>query len=175
MTAKARPPLAEIKARLHRALIQSCGLDLYTGEALAWHLLNGKKSTKPGRQAHCRRGRWPSVDHFSGVESPDFRICSGLVNAAKGALSHAHFVALCRRVTDVESAMEAGGVVPRARADRLDRLMAASVHRIECQPTAPSPLNRATSSAEKPSSSSTASVSVPAGTVARGVSAGDAE
>ncbi len=110
------------------------------------------------------------MDHFTGVDLPDFRICSGLVNGAKGALPHNQFIDLCRLVVAWENEVAAAGLAGRANAGRT-----VAVRRGECQPTAPSPLNRATSSGAKPSSSSTASVSVPAGRVARGVPAGVAE
>ena len=165
-----RPTCDHIKRRVHKAVQRSGGYDFYTGERLEWHLLNHPRATTGGRRAHCQRGRRPSVDHFTGVNAPDFRLCSGLVNDAKGALSHAHFVQLCRQVLATERAVAKIGSNHRGSGDRIARL-----HRGQSHPTAPSALNRATSPAANPSSSSTASVSVPAGKVARGGSVAVAE
>ena len=101
-TAK-RPSPTEIKRRLHRAVERSGGYDFYTGEPLAWELLDRPCGGASGRRAHCQRGKRPSVDHFTGVNSADFRLCSGEVNGAKGALSHQR---LCD--TDAEGAAHRG-------------------------------------------------------------------
>ena len=93
-------PPAEIERRLHAAVRRSGGVDFYTGDLIRWRLLNGPIPTAAGRDGHRRRGHWPSVDHYTGTKAVDFRICSGQVNASKGALSHGRFVDLCRRVVD---------------------------------------------------------------------------
>lgn len=155
---------AEVKRRLHKAVHRSGGVDFYTGEPILWRFLSDPPSTSAGRAEHCRRGLWPSVDHYTGTKALDFRICSGQVNVSKGALSHQHFVALCRRVVDHDES--------RRRASERAPLMSRPC---SSQPTAPSPLNRSISSIDSPASVSAESVSVAAGRVARGAAVGVAE
>jgi hypothetical protein len=92
------PPLAKYREAIHSAVVRSNGLDAYTGEALEWNLLNHERPPAGGRKNHRKRGRWPSVDHYHGTGQLNYKICSGLVNTAKGPLEHQQFVELCRKV-----------------------------------------------------------------------------
>ena len=99
-SAEKRQPISVYRQAIHSAVERSRGLDEWTGEELEWNRLNNEKSTTPGRRGHIQRARYPSVDHFLGCDSLDFRICSGVVNHAKGALDPQQFVAMCRKVVE---------------------------------------------------------------------------
>lgn len=100
---KPLPPLSEYQAVIHSAVVRSKGLDEYTGDPLEWNRINHERPAAGGRRNHVIRGRWPSVDHYQGTGKLHYRICSGLVNLAKGPLDHQQFVELCRKVTDKHS------------------------------------------------------------------------
>lgn len=93
-----RPGLSEYKRVIHKKVVESAGSDFYTGLPIRWDLLNNQRATSLGRAAHRRRGRYSSVDHYKGVHCLDYRICTGQVNHAKGALTHDGFVDLCRHI-----------------------------------------------------------------------------
>lgn len=86
------------RAAINAAVVRSAGFDEYTGEPLEWNRLNQAMPEGVGRRRHRIRGRYPSVDHYQGLGVVQYRICSGTVNAAKGALDHQQFVEMCRRV-----------------------------------------------------------------------------
>ena len=93
-----RRPIDAYRQAIHKAVGKSDGLDCYTGDALEWNRLNHEKPAVGGQHNHRIMGRYPSVDHYQGTGRLDFRICSGSVNHAKGALDHQQFVDLCRKV-----------------------------------------------------------------------------
>ena len=99
----ARRPIDEYREAIHKAVLKSNGVDYYTGEPLEWNRLNHDKPMGGGQHNHRIRGRYPSVDHYHGVDRLQYRICAGSVNHAKGALSHQQFVTLCRKVAQHHS------------------------------------------------------------------------
>ncbi len=92
---------AAYKKAIHRAVIESCGLDAYTGEPLDWHLLStyDNELSKQGRVGYKQSfARLPTVDHVGGYARPVFKICGWAVNDAKGDLTREQFLELCKRV-----------------------------------------------------------------------------
>jgi hypothetical protein len=92
------------KRAIHDAVMQSEGLDAYTGLPLRWELIskyNNDATTAGRREYKSKFADLPTVDHVgNGVGPPDFRICAWRTNDAKNDLSHEDFVALCRAVLD---------------------------------------------------------------------------
>ena len=87
---------------IHGAVLQSQGLDAYTGEQLDWHLISqyNNDDSKEGRH-HYKAGfaLLPTVDHIeASSSSASFLICAWRTNDAKNDLSHAGFIELCKRV-----------------------------------------------------------------------------
>ena len=95
-----RKPIEEYREAIHQAVIKSKGLDYYTGQPLEWNRLNHDKPEGGGQRNHRITGRYPSIDHYRGINQLDYRICAGSVNHAKGALDHQQFVELCRHVVE---------------------------------------------------------------------------
>jgi hypothetical protein len=94
----------EYKLAIHKAVVESFGLDAYTGEKLDWALLgqyNNEQSESEGRAYKHRLGLLPSVDHVrDGIGKADFLICAWRTNDAKNDLPYQEFVDLCRRVIE---------------------------------------------------------------------------
>lgn len=90
------------KDGIHAAVLLSGGVDCYTGEPLDWHLISkyDNDESKLGRHKYkAQFALLPSVDHLdAGDTEASFRICAWRTNDAKNDLSHAEFIALCRRV-----------------------------------------------------------------------------
>lgn len=85
---RAGPPLDELVKAIHESVRVSGGLDFYTGEALDWGFLAGGGAPLA-----------PALDRVDqGYGTPVFRLCAGRTLSAKGALSHAEFIELCRKV-----------------------------------------------------------------------------
>lgn len=93
-----RQPIVAYRDAIHKAVLRSGGRDEYTGDPLEWNRLNHARPTTGGRRSHRIKGHYPSVDHYQGTGVLSYRICSGEVNFAKGALDHQQFVAMCRKV-----------------------------------------------------------------------------
>ena len=94
--------IATYKQAIHDAVVQSSGLDEYTGEALDWGKISkydNEESRKGGRIFKASLALLPTVDHVGdGLGAPDFAICAWRTNDAKNDLSYSDFLALCRRV-----------------------------------------------------------------------------
>ena len=90
--------MEDYREAIHKAVVKSAGTDCYTGEPLEWNRLNHDRPKGGGQHNHRIRGHYPTVDHYHGRGRLEFRICSGSVNYAKGALAHQQFVELCRKV-----------------------------------------------------------------------------
>jgi len=94
--------VSSYKVAIHQAVVDSKGLDAYTGELLDWRLLSQYRNeeSREGRHVY-RRGfaLLPSVDHeIASNAASRFRICAWRTNDAKNDLSPEQFVALCGRV-----------------------------------------------------------------------------
>ena len=94
--------VSDYKFAIHQAVVDSNGLDAYTGEMLDWHLLSRYRNEESREGRHVYRREFallPSVDHEIASEaSSRFRICAWRTNDAKNDLSPAAFIALCQRV-----------------------------------------------------------------------------
>ena len=98
---------------IHQAVVESQGLDAYTGEPLAWELISqyDNRAAAGGKRAYKKRfALLPTVDHIGdGQGEPEFRICSWRTNDAKSDLSEEEFIELCRIVvTFSNTKMRAG-------------------------------------------------------------------
>ena len=97
--------VAEYKVAIHKAVCESNGNDVYTGEALDWSLLSqydNVESKKHGREYKRKFALLPSVDHVGDGTGPaDFKICSWRTNDAKNDLGYDEFIELCCRVINV--------------------------------------------------------------------------
>lgn len=96
----------EYKIAIHRAVIESKGVDAYTGKMLRWDMIGqyDNDKSKEGRSEYKKKfGDLPTVDHVSGKdEKLKFKICSWTVNDAKNDLNYKEFVKLCREVIEFE-------------------------------------------------------------------------
>ena len=110
-TGLAAPALPMYKQAIHAAVLRCDGLDEYTGQELDWSLIGvwsndeAQRRGAPYKREHRRK---PTVDHQHGEDGrplalDDLRICSWEVNDAKGDLSMAEFVRLCRLVIASEA------------------------------------------------------------------------
>ena len=94
--------VAEYKLEVHRAVLESEGLDAYTQEKLDWSLLSkydNDQSKLYGRHYKKRFALLPSVDHVdNGLGIASFKICSWRTNDAKNDLSYLEFVELCKKI-----------------------------------------------------------------------------
>lgn len=94
----------DYKQAIHLAVIQSKGLDAYTGKQLKWNLIgeyDNDKSKEGGSEYKKRFGELPTVDHVSGKgQKLQFKICSWKVNDAKNNLSYKEFVKLCIEIIE---------------------------------------------------------------------------
>jgi hypothetical protein len=87
---------------IHAAVMISDGLCHYTGEPLRWDLIglwNDEDSKKGRRVFKAKFADLPTLDHVGdGLGAPDFVICGWVVNDAKGDLSLADYLTLCKKV-----------------------------------------------------------------------------
>ncbi len=87
---------------IHSAVIESAGLDAYTGEELDWTLISqydNDESRENGR--HYKRGfaLLPTVDHVGDGTGPaNFKICGWRTNDAKSDLDLPEFLSVCESV-----------------------------------------------------------------------------
>ena len=92
------------RVAIHAAVVESGGLDAYTGEKLDWSLISqydNDESQEHGR--HYKRGfaLLPTVDHVGdGMGQADFRICGWRTNDAKSDLEMPEFLAVCQAVLE---------------------------------------------------------------------------
>jgi hypothetical protein len=93
---------AAYKAAIHEAVVRSGGVDAYTGEDLAWHLISqyDNEASRKGRHRYkADFALLPTVDHIdASSSSASFQICAWRTNDAKNDLSVADFLGLCARV-----------------------------------------------------------------------------
>lgn len=87
---------------IHQAVVDSGGLDAYTGHPTDWHLIStydNEKSREQGRAYKKGLANLPTVDHVGdGLGPADFKICSWRVNDAKHDLTFEEFVEVCGQV-----------------------------------------------------------------------------
>jgi hypothetical protein len=87
---------------IHNAVLKSGGRDAYTGEQLNWSQIgtyDNAQSRTLRRAYKASFALLPTVDHDGdGLGPADFEICGWCTNDAKNDLTHAAFVALCRKV-----------------------------------------------------------------------------
>ena len=90
------------KSAIHKAVIDSKGVDEYTGELLHWKLIgtwDNAEAKAGGRKYKERYHFQPTIDHAGdGMGEPNFKICSYRTNDAKGIMTHDEFIAFCRLV-----------------------------------------------------------------------------
>ena len=87
---------------IHNAVVNSNGLDAYTGEKLNWSLLsqyNNDESKTGGRKYKQGFALLPTLEHIGdGTGQANFLICSWRTNDAKNDLNLEEFHELCARV-----------------------------------------------------------------------------
>ena len=90
------------KMAIHNAVIDSGGLDWYSGECVDWSLVGryrNEESKAKGRHYKATLALMPTVDHVGdGLGEADSKISTWRTNDAKSDLTHEEFVALCRLV-----------------------------------------------------------------------------
>ena len=85
----------DYKYAIHQAVIDSRGVDYYTGERLDWSLI-GKWNNKDAKRIGYKKKfkKLPTLEHVNRANFADnFAICSWSVNDAKD-----EFVELCKKV-----------------------------------------------------------------------------
>jgi hypothetical protein len=90
------------RVEIHRAVVESRGMDYYTGERLKWSLIGKYRNAESkaiGRDYKRRFGLLPTVDHFGHRDGDaNFRICAWRTNDAKSDLTYLEFLVLCHKV-----------------------------------------------------------------------------
>ena len=90
------------KIAMHNAVIESSGLDAYTGKKLSWNLINkfdNDTAKKKGREIKKEFGNLPTIDHcYDNKNILTFKICSWRINDAKNDLNIDEFIGLCKTV-----------------------------------------------------------------------------
>jgi len=90
------------KIAIHRAVLDSDGVDEYTGQRLDWHLISrydNVESSGKKRRYKTEFAFLPTVDHIGdGLGEAAFKICGWRTNDAKSDISYPEFVDLCRLV-----------------------------------------------------------------------------
>jgi hypothetical protein len=100
---------AVYKQKIHEAIMNSDGKDPFTGDVLRWDLVEEWKSKGKGKTAGnkiSRSGAFdkefflkPVVDHCNPYgDTPEFEICSWIVNESKSIMTPEEYVALCGKV-----------------------------------------------------------------------------
>lgn len=83
--------VAEYKRAIHKAVINSNGLDDYTGDRLNWKLINSynNQKSKLNKAKYKKTFNYlPTVDHANPWSKKiDFKICSWILNDVKHDLS----------------------------------------------------------------------------------------
>jgi hypothetical protein len=93
------------KQNIHEAVVNSGGIDPYTGELLRWDLI-GTWYEEPAKTFDRAFFLLPTVDHTDPASDVlDFEICSWLVNTCKNLLNPADFVAFCGKVVGYRNQM----------------------------------------------------------------------
>lgn len=93
---------ASYREAIHRAVVESGGIDAYTGEKLQWNLISqydNDESKRNGRHYKKSFALLPTVDHVGDGTGPaNFKICSWRINDAKNDLDLAEFISVCQAV-----------------------------------------------------------------------------
>ena len=93
---------AGYREAIHATVLESNGLDAYTGEALNWLLIStyDNEASKEGRHGYkAGFALLPTVDHVDAAAiAASFKICGWRTNDAKHDLSITAFMELCRAV-----------------------------------------------------------------------------
>jgi len=89
---------------IHKAVVDSGGLDDYTGETLAWEKIStwDNAKSKEGGRAY-KKSFWdlPTVDHCGDdLTANAFRICSWRTNDSKNDLTDDELIEFCRIILD---------------------------------------------------------------------------
>ncbi len=87
----------DYKKTIHQAVINSKGLDYYTGNKLDWNAL----STFGKENGYKKIPNLPTVDHINRKNAHtkiEFVICSWQLNDMKNDLSYKEFLELCKKV-----------------------------------------------------------------------------
>lgn len=94
------------KRAIHKAVIDSKGIDAYTGKKMNWTLIcqYDNEESKIGRSEYKKQfSELPTFDHVSKEgEKLKFSICSWKVNDAKNDLDYKEFVKLCKEIVEFE-------------------------------------------------------------------------
>lgn len=89
--------VSSLKEQIYAAVLESQGMDAYTGQPLDWHLSStwDNDEAELGRGEH-KRNYWnlPSIDH----EGEHIRICSWRMNDSKNDQSIEEFLDLAEKV-----------------------------------------------------------------------------
>ncbi len=92
----------EYNLEIHRAVVESRGFDVYTGDKLDWSLVSkydNDQSKAGGRVYKAQFALLPTVDHVNdGLGQAEFKICSWRTNDSKNDLSLSEFHDLCKKV-----------------------------------------------------------------------------
>ena len=87
------------KEAIHKVILESNGLDAYTGKELDWGLISKYKNAeaaKGGREYKKKFKDLPTVDHVGDGTGPaDFEICSWCVNDCKNDLTLTELLKVC--------------------------------------------------------------------------------
>ena len=87
---------------MQQAVIESDGLDAYTGLPLRWDLISKYDNGKAQEGKHVYKKSFsdlPTVDHLNDNRGElRFKICSWKVNDSKSDLTLEEFVDLCRAI-----------------------------------------------------------------------------
>ena len=108
--------IAVYKGKIHDAVTIAGERDPFTGETLAWELIDTWDTSHDQPDGYKRRfALMPTVDHVT-ADVLQFEICSLKINDAKCDLTPAEFVDLCRQVVTYHGPRHARrGPAPRAR------------------------------------------------------------
>ena len=92
------------KMAIHEAVVQSKGLDFYTGEPLAWEMISSYDNvkSKEGRREY-KKSLWslPTVDHYGDeLSANSFKICAWRTNDCKNDLNHEELLRFCELVIE---------------------------------------------------------------------------
>ncbi|MDD5382159.1 MAG: hypothetical protein PHH60_00685 [Candidatus Margulisbacteria bacterium] len=92
----------QYRLAIHRAVVNSNGLDVYTGKILRWDLISkydNNKAKLGGRAYKKKFADLPTIDHINDVKGKlEFNICSWRVNGAKSDLTLNEFIELCGEI-----------------------------------------------------------------------------
>jgi hypothetical protein len=91
------------RVAIHSAVVESGGLDAYTGEELNWSLISmyDNEKSRIGRRGYKHGFAFlPTVDHAEEASPGAFKICSWRTNGFKGDLEMTELLDLCRAVLE---------------------------------------------------------------------------